>query len=239
MDEQLYAIPVNDAFNADCECPVCLMYRSLEKAAVEFTLGPSYMEDDVRMETNRTGFCPEHVKLMYEQQNRLGLALMLHTHTQNVIKEAEKMAKKGRTKAGGLFKKSEESAVGEYMRKLGSSCYICNRINNTFDRYIDTIFYLYKKEESFRNAFKNSKGFCCTHYGLLYEAAPKYLSGAELDEFTKIADRLFIENMKRVCDDIEWYTDKFDYRNADAPWKNSKDAVVRTVLKLNSAEIKL
>ncbi|MCR5332388.1 MAG: DUF6062 family protein [Lachnospiraceae bacterium] len=239
MDEQLYAIPVNDAFNADCECPVCLMYRSLEKAAVEFTLGPSYMEDDVRMETNRTGFCPEHVKLMYEQQNRLGLALMLHTHTQNVIKEAEKMAKKGRTKAGGLFKKSEGSAVGEYMRSLGSSCYICNRINNTFDRYIDTIFYLYKKEESFRNAYKSSKGFCCTHYGLLYEAAPKYLSGAELDEFTKITDKLFIENMKRVCDDIEWYTDKFDYRNADAPWKNSKDAVVRTVLKLNSAEIKL
>ena len=67
MDEQLYAIPVNDAFNADCECPVCLMYRSLEKAAVEFALGPSYMEDDVRMETNRVGFCAEHVKLMYEQ----------------------------------------------------------------------------------------------------------------------------------------------------------------------------
>ncbi|MCR5321965.1 MAG: DUF6062 family protein [Lachnospiraceae bacterium] len=239
MDEQLYAIPVNDAFIADCECPVCLMYRSLEKAAVEFTLGPSYMEDDVRMETNRVGFCPEHVKLMYEQQNRLGLALMLHTHTQNVIREAEKMAKKGRTKAGGLFKKAEGSAVGEYMKKLGSSCYICNRINNTFDRYIDTIFYLYKKEEGFRTAFKNSKGFCCTHYGLLYEAAPSYLSGSDLEQFTKLLDTLFIENMKRVCDDIEWYTDKFDYRNADAPWKNSRDAVVRTVLKLNSAEIKL
>jgi len=239
MDEQLYAIPVNDAFNADSECPVCLMYRSLEKAAIEFTLGPSYMEDDVRMETNRVGFCADHVKLLYEQQNRLGLALMLHTHTQNVIREAEKLAKKGRTKAGGLFKKSEESAVGAYFRQLGKSCYICGRINNTFDRYIDTIFYLYRKEESFRNAFKNSKGFCCDHYGLLYEAAPKYLSGSELDEFTKLIDRLFIENMQRVCDDIEWYTDKFDYRNADAPWKNSKDAVVRTVLKLDSAEIKL
>ena len=43
MDEQLYAIPVNDAFDSECECPVCVMYRQLEKNAVEFTMGPSYM----------------------------------------------------------------------------------------------------------------------------------------------------------------------------------------------------
>ena len=239
MDEQLYAIPVNDAFGEKCECPLCLMYRKLETAAVEFALGPSYMEDDVRMETNRTGFCADHVKLLYEQQNRLGLALMLHTHMQNVISHTEKLAKKGRTQAGGLFKKSTGSAVGEYMRGLGRSCYICDRISNTFDRYIDTIFYLYKKDDGFRTAFKNCSGFCCEHYGMLYEAAPSYLSGKDLEEFTTLIDSLFIENMQRVCDDIEWYTDKFDYRNADAPWKNSKDAVVRTVLKLNSAEIKL
>ncbi|MCR5684995.1 MAG: DUF6062 family protein [Lachnospiraceae bacterium] len=239
MDEQLYSIPVNDAFTADTECPVCMMYKSLENAAIEFAMGPSYMEDDVRMETNKTGFCADHVKLMYEQQNRLGLALMLHTHTQQVIRETEKLQKKGRTSSGGLFKKSAGSAVGAYMRQLGESCYICNRINNTFDRYIDTVFYLYKKDDGFRNRFKNSKGFCNKHYGLLYEAAPRYLSGTELEEFTKLIDSLFLDNLKRVCDDIEWYTDKFDYRNADAPWKNSKDAVVRTVLKLDSAEIKL
>lgn len=239
MDEQLYSIPVNDAFDSECECPVCVMYRQLEKNAVEFTMGPSYMEDDVRMETNKVGFCPDHVRMMYDTQNRLGLALMLHTHTQNIIRETEKLQKKGRTSAGGLFKKSEESAVSAYMRKLGSSCFICNRINNTFDRYIDTIFYLYKREEGFRRKFKSSKGFCNNHYGLLYDAAPQHMSGKELDEFTKLLDKLYLENLQRVCDDIEWYTDKFDYRNVDAPWKNSKDAVVRTILKLDSTEVKL
>ena len=239
MDEQLYSIPVNDAFDSECECPVCVMYRQLEKNAVEFTMGPSYMEDDVRMETNKVGFCPDHVKMMYEMQNRLGLALMLHTHTQSLIAETEKLQKKGRTSSGGLFRKSEESAVAAYMRRLGASCYICSRIEGTFDRYIDTIFFLYKKEESFRRKFENCKGFCCEHYGMLYDAAPRYLSGRDLEAFTKLIDRLFIENMKRVCDDIEWYTDKFDYRNVDAPWKNSKDAVIRTILKLDSAEVKL
>ena len=239
MDEQLYSIPVNDAFDADTECPVCAMYRRLEKDAIDFVMGPSYMEDDVRMETNRVGFCPDHVRMMYDTQNRLGLALMLHTHTQNVIKETQKLQKKGRTSAGGLFRKSEESAVGAYMRRLSGSCYVCSRISGMFDRYIDTVFYLYRRDENFRRKLENSKGFCNDHYGLLYEAAPKYLTGSELDSFTKLIDRLYLDNMQRVCDDIEWYTDKFDYRNVDAPWKNSKDAVVRTVLKLDSTEVKL
>ena len=238
MDEQLYAIPVNDAFDADSECPVCVMYKSLEQNAIDFAMGPSYMEDDVRMQTNKTGFCSKHVSMMYDCQNRLGLALMLHTHMQQVIREAEKLQKKGRASAG-LFKKSEGSAVAAYMKQLEKSCFICDRIDNTFDRYIDTIFYLYRSDENFRRKFAASKGFCNCHYGLVYEAAGRHLSGNELQEFTKLLDRLYLENMKRVCDDIEWYTDKFDYRNVDAPWKNSKDAVVRTVLKLDSTELKL
>ena len=43
-----------------------------------------------------------------------------------------------------------------------------------------------------------------------------------------------VENFKRVRDDLEWFTDKFDYRNADADWKNSKDALIRAIQKTNS-----
>ena len=55
MKEQLYTIPVNDAFEKDCECPLCFMYNNLEEDAVSFTLGPSYMEDDIRLETDKAG----------------------------------------------------------------------------------------------------------------------------------------------------------------------------------------
>ncbi len=237
MDEQLYAIPVNDAFDSDCECPVCVMYRQLEKNAIEFVMGPSYMEDDIRTETNKYGFCPDHLKKMYGMQNRLGLALMLYTHTQGIVREAEKLQRKGRTSSGGLFKKSEDSAVNAYMKRITHSCYVCNRINDTFERYIDTVFFLYRKEDKFRTKVADSKGFCSEHYGMLYDAAPHFLSGKELEEFTKLLDKLYIENLKRVCDDIEWYTEKFDYRNADAPWKNSKDAIIRTALKLEGVEL--
>ena len=37
MKEKIYTIPVNDAFDKDCECPLCAMYQELENNAVEYT----------------------------------------------------------------------------------------------------------------------------------------------------------------------------------------------------------
>lgn len=50
MKEQLYTIPLMDAFREKDECPFCFIHRSLEQHAIDFTLGSgaSYMEDDIR-----------------------------------------------------------------------------------------------------------------------------------------------------------------------------------------------
>lgn len=233
MKEQLYTIPVNDEFDKDCECPVCEMYRSLQNAAIDFTMGPSYMEDDIRMETNKLGFCDKHVKLLYQNQNRLGLALMLLTHTEQVMKKAEKLAKSGKP-AGGLFKKKEVSGLKAYMDELDDSCYICKRMAGVFERYLVTVFYLYENDEDFRRKFAASKGFCNRHYALLYEMAPAKLSAKMCEDFISALNKVYLENLKRVRDDLEWFTDKFDYRFVNEPWKNSKDALQRTIQKLNS-----
>ncbi|MBQ8281703.1 MAG: hypothetical protein IJZ25_04820, partial [Lachnospiraceae bacterium] len=116
-------------------------------------------------------------------------------------------------------------------------CFICSRVENTFDLYIETIFYLYEKEKDFRTLFENSKGFCINHYVLLYETAGSYLKGDKKEEFIISLNNIYLENMKRVRDDLEWFIDKFDYRNADAPWKNSQDALPRTIIKTNSTNV--
>ncbi|MBR2408996.1 MAG: hypothetical protein IKB07_08630 [Lachnospiraceae bacterium] len=236
MKEQLYTIPVNEALEKDCECPVCAMRHELEKASLEYTLGPSYMEDDVRMVTDRTGFCATHAKELYRQQNRLGLALILKTHMDRTIKELEHLSK-GPVLGGGLFKKKSDAPVVEYIKKLNCSCFVCERVEAVFKRYIATIFYLYEKESDFRQKLAASKGFCNEHYALLYEQAPQYLTGKNLTEFIEMINEVYLTNMKRVRDDLEWFTDKFDYRNADAPWKNSKDALPRTILKTNGVRV--
>ena len=48
MKEKIYTVPVNDAFALDSECPICSMFEKLENDAVEYAMGPSYMEDDIR-----------------------------------------------------------------------------------------------------------------------------------------------------------------------------------------------
>ena len=64
MKEKIYTIPLMDAFRADDECPFCFIEKNLEQHAMDFVLGSgaSYMEDDVRAETDKLGFCHEHYK---------------------------------------------------------------------------------------------------------------------------------------------------------------------------------
>ena len=237
MKEQLYTIPVNDAFDADTECPVCAMHDKLQADAVDFVMGPSYMEDDVRMETNAIGFCSRHLPLLYKNQNRLGLGLMMLTYMDRQIKEIEMLSKKKRG-GGSLFSRAKEGdALAEYLAGQQNSCYVCKRMAKSYERYLVTTLYLYNTDSAFRDKFARCKGFCMKHYGELHAMAPSHLSRANLEEFDTVMNRIFLENMTRVRDDLEWFTDKFDYRNADAPWKNSKDALIRAIQKTNAISV--
>lgn len=90
--EQIYTIPVNEAFEAvasgdNCTCPFCLMYNRLEDNELDLILGASMMEPDVRLKTNELGFCPEHLSLMFDRSKRLPLALMLESHLDSIAAE--------------------------------------------------------------------------------------------------------------------------------------------------------
>jgi hypothetical protein len=236
LKEKLYTIPVSEAFETDCECPICSMRKKLETNAIEFTMGPSYMEDDIREATSRMGFCEKHLEQLYKNQNRLGLALILKTHMDKIVKDVEKLTGTGaRIPTPSLFRKKEEnSSVVNYLNELESTCFVCDKIGGTFERYIATIFHLYHCDEGFRSKFKVSKGFCTGHFKVLYAAASQYLNGEELNGFLKVLNELYLDNMKRVRDDVEWFINKFDYRYADEPWKNAKDALNRSMQKTNS-----
>ncbi len=232
MGEKIYTIPMNDAFDAGTECPFCLLRRELEKHAIEYTLGPSYMEDDNRAMTDEMGFCPTHIRMLYAEKNRLGVALMLKTHMDKTIREMEKLAEKDTPKAKGLLsRKQTDSALIRYVDKLEQTCFVCSRITPTFARYIDTFFHMWKHDKDFPEKVKASRGFCTEHYRDLYGAAPEKLNQSQLDGFIPVLNQVYFENMKRVNEDVSWFIDKFDYRNRDADWKNSRDALPRGIIK--------
>lgn len=237
--EEIYTIPVIDAFNEVCECPLCFLYEKLEKDSVDFVLGPSYMEIDVRGFTNEFGFCRTHFTQLYAEPNRLGVALMLESHMKKIRTDLRKNIKKGVKPAGMLKRKKEtDGGLSQYTKEIVESCYICNRVDGFFDRYLDTFFYLWKKDEAFRDKFIASKGLCLKHFGVLYDKGLELLNKKSQDDFIELLVTLQENNFDRVIEDIEWFITKFDYRFEKEPWKNSKDAVIRSIQKIASFDPK-
>ncbi|MCL2189584.1 MAG: DUF6062 family protein [Defluviitaleaceae bacterium] len=232
MADHIHTIPVLDALREPKNCAFCVMHENLEKAAVNFIMSPAYMEDDVRRATNEIGFCRHHLAQMYEEQNRLGLALMLHTHLLKLNADIEKLAK--RSAPAPFFGKDTSGPIAKLMNHLQGvdvGCYVCNRVNTTFDRYIDTYFHLLNKGGEEARLIKNQNGYCLNHFIALLEHAVNMGRGkreAFIEEILPTQQKM----MQNLAEDLEHFTIKFDHRNAELPWNNAKDALLRAVAAL-------
>ena len=238
MKYTLDTIPVLDAYKTGCECPLCKLKILCEDQYVDTMLASAYMEPEWRIKSNETGFCVRHYDLMYNRRNRLGLALMTHTHMQEVIKSMEAILAGGSDSGKkGLFSslrggKADESGAPAKIRARIGGCVICEQVDSALERYGYTIAQLYFTNSEFKELFAKSKGFCLPHLALVLEMADKTLSGSQIPKFKKAVAAMEIENLKRVEGELEWFTLKFDYRNQDKPWGNSRNALERTINRL-------
>ncbi len=217
----------------------CFVERKVEQDLLDFVLGSgsSYMESDVREATDQAGFCRSHFKKMFDYGNTLGNGWILKTHFLHMNKEMHDQFRSftpQKTPLMGKLKKNaaQHSSIGAWAKEQEKSCYICKRFEETYSRYLDTFFVMYKKDGEFRDKVKSGKGFCLPHFGNLCNAAETRLSEKEKAEFYPMLFTLMENNMKRLSDDVAWLVEKFDYRNQAADWKNSKDAVQRGMQKL-------
>ena len=246
MRYHIDTIPVWDAIKLDGECFLCALERKTELGEAERYLGASVMEPDVRIKVNSKGFCRKHHGMLFSMSNRLGHALMLESHMIEIREKLEKIS-------GALSKNAEQlknagisdklngkarSASAEIAKQAGTinemagTCLMCETIEENMGRYCHTFFHLYQHDGDFRAKFENSKGICLPHLGKLLETATEELGTKDLGSFTGTVVKLEKENMDRIQEDISWFIKKFDYRFENESWKNSKDAVERTVNKV-------
>lgn len=226
--EKIYTIPVNEAFEASaadkaCGCPFCRLYNHLEYNEIDAVLGAAMMEPDIRMETNKKGFCKEHFDIMFGYKNRLGLALILESHL-------------GENRAAA-FPHGLAGLMGGNTKKLSemsASCYVCDKIEYHFSRMLDTAILLYNEDGEFRKKFAAQPYFCLPHYARMMEYAKVKLPKKVYAEFEKTAKALEEGYYAELNEDISWFCKKFDYRYENEPWKNSKDAVERAIKFLRS-----
>ena len=168
---------------------------------------------------------------------------MTHTYMKESMKALRESAQHARDAAAAeagkpIFKRigSNKGAglaeVAGEVRKFETTCLMCERIAESMERYMYTVLYMYKHEAEFPKLFSESKGMCLHHYAQALEMAPKHLSGDLLKKFVDTLTDIEMKSFERLEGEIEWFTNKFDYRNQDKPWGNSRDAVKRSVNKL-------
>ena len=252
MRYHLETIPVWDAVKRETECPLCELTGDLEQQSVSSMLGGAVMEPAQRVETNKLGFCAHHMELMYAEKNRLGLALMLHTHLGELATAQQKtfdaLATAIKAEAGsGLFTHAKAAlthggtaaqgarTAAEKLAEHNQTCFICRRIEENLLRYQATIVHMWHNEKEFAEALKNSKGFCFPHVVNMLNMAADQLNGSDLRDFLTLLSSLQKQKTARLLDELAWFNDKFDWRNQDKPWGNSKDALPRTVNMLRGA----
>ena len=237
MKAQLHTIPVTEAFASGDECPFCNLRRQAEQSAIRYAAGPaaSYMEPDFRAETDKTGFCPGHMQKLFDYGNALGAALMVQSHLmtlrENLRSEIEAFEAPAKR---GLFAKkhpAQEDSLSERIRSQVDRCFICERREDTMERYFETFFVMLKDPE-FRAQVENGKGFCMVHFGELLEKAEAYLPNGQRAWFYQTVFPLMEENLRRIQEDLDWLVCKYDYRYLQADWKNSRDALQRSMQKI-------
>ena len=235
MQYHLDTIPVWEVMEADCDCPLCELYRRNEEKEIDRNLGGSVMEPDVRIRVNERGICAKHHAQLFQMQNRLGHALLTDSHTKELLKKLEKArtllpSDEGK---GGLFgKRGGLDALEAELDKLGTGCVVCDALTEHMNRYYYTFMHLWKSDKAFRAKWESSKGACLKHSTELLRQAKKHLNAKEQRAFADSLLTLLTAELSQSEKDLEWFTLKFDYRNQDKPWGNSKNALERTINRL-------
>ncbi len=228
MKEHIYTIPVTEAFaKAKTKCPFCALREKLEKDELEIILGASMMEPDIRQETNDKGFCPRHYSKMFSMQNRLGLALILESHLEQLKKEL---------KTGSFLSRDIGAKSVERIESLNKTCYVCERIEDKFSKMFTTAAYLFDEEKEFKSSFSEVRYFCLPHYREYMLAGKRVLSKDGYNDLVRAANEKISAYLESLKDDVSLFCKKFDYRFDDLPWGESKDSVERSLKFLSGEE---
>ena len=219
-----FTIPVNEAFEASaanpaCGCAICALYRKLEEDELDLILGASMMEPAVRIKTNEAGFCRTHYDMMFVRKNRLGMALTLESHLNELREEIR----------DGGFGGGQGNKPIKRIAALESGCYVCSRITRNFENMVDTAVYLWDTDEEFAPKLKAQPYFCLPHYRKLLEYGQRRLGKKKQPEFAAACAKVVEGYFDELQKDVSWFCKKFDYRYDSEPWYDAKDAPERAI----------
>ena len=142
MREDICSIPVNDVFLPKDGCPFCRMRDMLEDRMATYITGAAMMEPDVRVETNRLGFCTEHFNQILARGSRLSVALILESLLQTVHDEVFPQ--------GG---KVQPKKVAAAVHSREEHCFVCENIEKNTAHLLDSTLKLWQTDPDFQKLY--------------------------------------------------------------------------------------
>ena len=218
MKENICSIPVNDVFLPKDGCPMCRMRDMLEQRKAEYVTGSAMMEPNVRIMTNKQGFCYRHFSMMVKLGKRLPNALILESHLQQIAEELVP------EKAPPKLDKKRMAAL----ETLLNDCFICRDIKDNMENMVRIVHAMWISEPEFRQLYAQQQFICLEHFYLLMTCDQKGL-GKSLQPFYEETSRLTGGYLRSLKEDISHFCRMFDYRSANEKWGNSKDSIERSV----------
>ena len=227
---------VHDAYRDGGECPLCLLRASAERALVSSLQHSRAMQPDVRVRTNREGFCAEHLRRLYAGENKLGLALTAHTRLQHVLPWAAGALEDALRAAGGRdARRAAERAAG-LLGAAAAGCYVCGLLRQDEERYVFTILYLWGKDPEFPGIYRASRGFCIPHFGAMTAAAARTLRPERLRGWLADSVVLLRGSLEALEKDLHAFTQLHQAANRALGTDAERTALARTLQKLAGGE---
>ncbi len=226
--EQIYTIPINEAFENSAAdhslgCPFCNLYKKFEDDELSLILGASMMEPDVRIKTNELGFCTHHYKKMFAAGKKLPLALILESHLDSVSENLT---------INKLLPSASAKNAAKNLTKISETCYVCERIERNFTHMLDNAVALFVSDGTFRKKCADQPCFCIDHYAQFLSMAQQKLKGKDFALLYKTVLQVEEKYMAKIKENVSFFVKKFDYRYADEPWGDAKDAVEKAIIAL-------
>lgn len=204
MKERIYTIPITDALEQSGECIFCTLEQKIEKEQIEYALGAAMMEPEYRILSNKLGYCTRHTEKLLKSRRALPFALVHDTRIDEVIKSLESV--------NNLSDKKKAEALKEELDKQTKGCALCQKVNDTMQKFTETFLYLYKKEPDFKERILSGNGFCVHHFKDVTNALNKKIDINKSKILNELLD-LEIKNLKRIKEGVFAFTKQFDYRN--------------------------
>jgi len=242
---------IHDAYAERGECPLCSVMTTVETNYLRSFRGARVMAPEVRVGTNRSGFCPEHYERLYRGEGKLGLGLMVHTHLAELLPSLRRELQAALTQALGkapgllarLRARRADSAAGGLaarLRHLVSRCYICDMLARDLEHFCFTVLYLWQRDAAFPGTLRASRGFCLSHYAALLHKAERMLRPEELRGWLGDTVPLEIQSLERLEQEVLSFTQSYHHTARGSPRDaEERTALSRAVQKLSGRMLRL